>query len=70
MKLASSLAAAVLLLPAGSGGAQEFPNRTVRIVASQAGGGGDFIGRLLALAIRDEVERMGKVIREAGIREN
>ena len=48
MKLAFQLALAALLLAAGPGGAQEFPTRPVRIVASQAGGGGDFISRLLA----------------------
>ncbi len=31
--------------------AQEFPSRTIRIVASEAGGGGDFIARLLAVGL-------------------
>lgn len=31
--------------------AQEFPSKTVRIVASEAGGGGDFIARLLAVGL-------------------
>ena len=31
--------------------AQEFPSKSVRIVASEAGGGGDFIARLLAVGL-------------------
>ncbi len=31
--------------------AQDFPSKTVRIVASEAGGGGDFIARLLAVGL-------------------
>lgn len=30
---------------------QEFPSKTVRIIASEAGGGGDFIARLLAVGL-------------------
>jgi len=43
-----SLAAAALFMAAASGSAQEFPSKTMRIVASEAGGGGDFIARLVA----------------------
>jgi tripartite-type tricarboxylate transporter receptor subunit TctC len=43
------MAALAAMLPLGeSANAQEFPTKTVRIVASEAGGGGDFIARLLA----------------------
>ena len=45
---ASGLAALLLLLGAATGGAQDYPSRTVRIVASEAGGGGDFVARLIA----------------------
>jgi tripartite-type tricarboxylate transporter receptor subunit TctC len=45
---ASGLAALLLLLGAVTGGAQDYPSRTVRIVASEAGGGGDFVARLIA----------------------
>ena len=47
--LPSGLAA--LLLSGHPVTAQEFPSKTVRIVASEAGGGGDFIARLLAQAL-------------------
>jgi tripartite-type tricarboxylate transporter receptor subunit TctC len=47
-KSAFSLAAAALLMAAASGSAQEFPSKTVRIVASEAGGSGDFVARLMA----------------------
>jgi len=47
-KSALSLAAAALFMAAASGSAQEFPSKTMRIVASEAGGGGDFIARLVA----------------------
>lgn len=43
--LAAGLAA---MLPGQSTHAQEFPSKSVRIIASEAGGGGDFIARLLA----------------------
>ena len=40
-------AAAISLSPA-FGLAQNYPTRPVRIVASEPGGGGDFVARLLA----------------------
>jgi tripartite-type tricarboxylate transporter receptor subunit TctC len=46
--LTLNLAAAALLVAAASASAQEYPSKTVRIVASEAGGGGDFVGRLVA----------------------
>ena len=39
---------ALLLLGTAAAGAQEYPAKTVRIVASEAGGGGDFVARLMA----------------------
>jgi DNA-binding IclR family transcriptional regulator len=48
MDLAFKLAAAALLAAAASATAQEFPSKTVRIVASEAGGSGDFVARLVA----------------------
>ena len=39
---------AVFLLAAGAARAQEYPAKTIRIVASEAGGGGDFLARLIA----------------------
>lgn len=42
------LAALLLLLGAATAGAQDYPAKTVRIVASEAGGGGDFVARLIA----------------------
>ncbi len=42
---------ALTLLSGAVANAQEFPSKTVRIVASEAGGGGDFIARLLAQAL-------------------
>lgn len=47
-KSAFCLAAAALLMAAASGSAQEYPSKTVRIVASEAGGSGDFVARLMA----------------------
>lgn len=49
MKRVLALALAATLPPAA--GAQEYPAKTVRIVASEAGGGGDFIGRLLSAGL-------------------
>jgi tripartite-type tricarboxylate transporter receptor subunit TctC len=46
--LTTGLAAVLFGNPAN---AQEFPSKTVRIVASEAGGGGDFIARLLAVGL-------------------
>lgn len=47
-KLALNLAAAALAVVAAFATAQEYPSKTVRIVASEAGGSGDFIARLVA----------------------
>ena len=47
-KFALKLTAATLLVAAVSATAQEYPSKTVRIVASEAGGSGDFVARLLA----------------------
>ena len=44
----SGLTALLLLLGTETAGAQDYPAKTVRIVASEAGGGGDFVARLLA----------------------
>jgi len=44
----SGLTAVLLLLGTETAGAQDYPAKTVRIVASEAGGGGDFVARLLA----------------------
>ena len=46
--LAFGTAAAALLMAAGAGNAQDFPSKAVRIVASEAGGSGDFVARLVA----------------------
>jgi tripartite-type tricarboxylate transporter receptor subunit TctC len=46
--IALKLAAAGLLMAWACASAQEFPSRTVRIVASEAGGSGDFVARVLA----------------------
>jgi tripartite-type tricarboxylate transporter receptor subunit TctC len=46
--IARNIAATALLIAAGSGNAQDFPSKTVRIVASEAGGSGDFVARLVA----------------------
>jgi tripartite-type tricarboxylate transporter receptor subunit TctC len=51
MKFAGIFAINVLALGAGVATGQDYPNKTVRIVAAAAGGGGDFQGRLLAQAI-------------------
>src|SRR5258705_522296 len=51
MKIALKLAATVLTVSgtfSPGAVAQDYPTRTVRIVASEAGGGGDFIARLVA----------------------
>ena len=50
MKIAPGLAVTVLTsaLLFGIADAQEYPSKTVRIVASEAGGGGDFLSRLIA----------------------
>ena len=40
--------AAVILLPAGAACAQQYPVKPVRLVASEAGGGGDFVARVVA----------------------
>ena len=48
MRIALELAAAALLLASGCASAQEFPSKTVRIVASEAGGSGDFVSRVIA----------------------
>ena len=47
-KSAIGIAAVAALMAAGSGIAQDFPSRTVRIVASEAGGSGDFVARVVA----------------------
>jgi tripartite-type tricarboxylate transporter receptor subunit TctC len=51
MKRSACLSAAcltVLLAAAAVGHAQEYPSKTIRIVASEAGGSGDFVSRLIA----------------------
>jgi tripartite-type tricarboxylate transporter receptor subunit TctC len=45
---AINIAAAATLMAAGAGNAQDFPSKTVRIVASEAGGSGDFVARIVA----------------------
>lgn len=47
-KSALNLAAAALFMAATFAAAQEYPSKTVRIVASEAGGSGDFVARLVA----------------------
>lgn len=47
-KSAFNLAAALLFMAAAFATAQEYPSKTVRIVASEAGGSGDFVARLMA----------------------
>lgn len=47
-RFAFNLAVGALLMAAASGIAQEYPSKTVRIVASEAGGSGDFVARLVA----------------------
>jgi tripartite-type tricarboxylate transporter receptor subunit TctC len=42
---------AVSLLTAGLAGAQEYPNRIIRIITAAAGGGSDFIARVIAQGI-------------------
>ncbi len=51
MKWVGMSALSVLVSCAGVAVAQDYPSKTVRIVAAAAGGGGDFQGRLLAQAI-------------------
>jgi len=46
--VAINIAAAATLMAASAGHAQDFPSKTVRIVASEAGGSGDFVSRLVA----------------------
>src|SRR6185503_8320332 len=50
MKLSTCLSTACLaaLVASAAGHAQEYPSRTIRIVASEAGGSGDFVSRLIA----------------------
>lgn len=48
MRHASGLAAALLLAACGWASAQDYPSRPVRILASEAGGSGDFVARLIA----------------------
>ena len=50
-RFAFNLAAAALLTAAASGSAQDYPSKTIRIVASEPGGGGDFLARLIAQGI-------------------
>jgi tripartite-type tricarboxylate transporter receptor subunit TctC len=42
---------AALVLAIGSASGQEYPNRIIRIVTAAAGGGSDFIARILAQGI-------------------
>ena len=42
---------AAVLISGNPANAQDFPSKSVRIVASEAGGGGDFIARLLAVGL-------------------
>ena len=46
--LAFSTGAVALLMAASAVPAQDYPSKTVRIVASEAGGSGDFVARLVA----------------------
>lgn len=46
--IAFNIAAAAMLTASGAANGQEFPTKTVRIVASEAGGSGDFVARLVA----------------------
>jgi tripartite-type tricarboxylate transporter receptor subunit TctC len=41
-------AACITVLLATAGHAQEYPSKTIRLVASEAGGSGDFVSRLIA----------------------
>ena len=47
MKLIASLIACALC--AATAHAQDYPARTVRIVATEPGGGGDIVGRLVVM---------------------
>jgi len=53
--VAINIAAAATLMAAGAGHAQDFPSKTVRIVASEAGGSGDFVARLVAQGLTSAV---------------
>jgi tripartite-type tricarboxylate transporter receptor subunit TctC len=58
MKLSTGLSAScltVLLVVATAGQAQEYPSRTIRIVASEAGGSGDFVSRLIAQGLSSSI---------------
>jgi tripartite-type tricarboxylate transporter receptor subunit TctC len=58
MKLSTGLSAScltVLLVVATAGQAQEYPSRTIRIVASEAGGSGDFVSRLIAQGLSSAI---------------
>src|SRR5262245_55410854 len=46
-KFVINLALTALLMGAVPGSAQEYPAKPIRIVASEAGGGGDFLARLI-----------------------
>ena len=47
-KFAFSLVAAAMVMAAAFATGQDYPSKTVRIVASEAGGSGDFVARLVA----------------------
>jgi tripartite-type tricarboxylate transporter receptor subunit TctC len=45
------LSAGTMVLGVGMVSGQDYPNRPIRIVTSEAGGGGDFITRIVAQGI-------------------
>src|SRR5690242_6027667 len=50
-QVAASLSAVIIALYAGSVYSQDYPSKPVRIVTNQAGGGNDFVARILAGAM-------------------
>ena len=59
-------------LAAGAACAQTYPSKPIRFVTSEPGGGADSIGSApeqLETTVKSEMSRLGKVIRDAGIRE-
>ncbi len=67
MRLRAALVAAFVLMGAGIAGAQDWPNRTVRlIVPYPPGGNADVVGRVAALALQAELGQAFVIENKAG----
>jgi tripartite-type tricarboxylate transporter receptor subunit TctC len=57
LRTAASIFSATMAVSAGAVGAQDYPNKPIRIITASVGGGSDFAARLIAQGISGPLGR-------------